>query len=230
MTVSKAVQRRIWGDAGFRLFLSHRAQVKKETAELAESLKLYGISAFVAHVQIRPTKVWMDEIEAALATMEMLAALLTSDFHDSEWTDQEIGYALGRNVPVLALSMGVDPKGFVGRFQAAKCDWVKAPETIVSSLINFPGYFARYIETLNSCGSFDMGNVLATPLSGLEEISLTNAEKLVRAYNDNGEVRGSFGFNGTRPERYGPGLLQVLQRLHPDKFKRGRDGKIVRWV
>ncbi len=28
--------------------------------------------------------------------MDALAALLTTDFHDSNWTDQEVGFAIGR--------------------------------------------------------------------------------------------------------------------------------------
>jgi hypothetical protein len=40
--------------------------VKTETAGLKERLHLYGVSALVAHEDIRPTKDWQDEIESAL--------------------------------------------------------------------------------------------------------------------------------------------------------------------
>jgi hypothetical protein len=47
-----------------------------------------------------------------------LAAYLTSDFHDSEWTDQEVGAALARGLLVFPLRVDVNPYGFIGRYQA----------------------------------------------------------------------------------------------------------------
>src|SRR6266545_6066970 len=72
--------KRIWGDTGFRLFLSHKAEVKKETADLKDRLRLYGVSCFVAHDDIRPTQTWQDEIENALASMDGFVALMTAGF------------------------------------------------------------------------------------------------------------------------------------------------------
>jgi hypothetical protein len=44
-TVAPDSAKRIWGAEGFRLFLSHKSEVKKETAALKERLGLYGVSA-----------------------------------------------------------------------------------------------------------------------------------------------------------------------------------------
>ena len=38
---------RISGDKGFRLVLSHKSEVKEETAKLKERLGRFGVSAFV---------------------------------------------------------------------------------------------------------------------------------------------------------------------------------------
>lgn len=76
---------RIWGE-GYRVFLSHKVNVKKKTAAVKEALKPFGITCFVAHQDIRPTKTWQDEIESALFTMDAFVALMTTNFHDSEWT------------------------------------------------------------------------------------------------------------------------------------------------
>jgi hypothetical protein len=78
----------------------------------------FGISLFVAHNDIEPTSEWQTEIEIALSTCDSLVALLHSNFHASNWTDQEIGFAMGRGVPVFAVHMGQIPYGFIGRFQA----------------------------------------------------------------------------------------------------------------
>jgi hypothetical protein len=107
-----------WRSGMFRLFVTHLAVHKQEAASLQTLLLDCGISSFVAHNDIEPTKEWQIEIETALSTAEALVALLHPEFHKSNWTDQEIGYAMGRGIPVFAVREGQDPYGFIGRFQA----------------------------------------------------------------------------------------------------------------
>lgn len=106
-----------WVPGQFRLFLSHLSSVKETTAYLQSALYRFGISAFVAHEDIEPTREWQLEIEKALFTMDALAAILTPGFQDSDWTDQEVGIAIGRKVLVIPIRKGLDPYGFVGRYQ-----------------------------------------------------------------------------------------------------------------
>lgn len=106
-----------WRRGMFRLFVSHLSTKRAFAAELQEALLSYGISAFVAHNDIEPTLEWQGQIEIALATADSLVALLHPTFHASNWTDQEIGFAMGRGLPVFAVRFGQDPYGFIGRFQ-----------------------------------------------------------------------------------------------------------------
>ena len=106
-----------WRKGMFRLFVSHLSSKKAFAAELQAALLPYGITAFVAHNDIEPTLEWQGQIELALATADSLVALLHPSFHASNWTDQEIGFAMGRGLPVFAVRFGQDPYGFIGRFQ-----------------------------------------------------------------------------------------------------------------
>lgn len=106
-----------WRKRMFRLFISHLSAEKVLAAELQEAMLSYGISAFVAHNDIEPTLEWQTQIETALATADALLALLHPAFHASNWTDQEIGFAMGRGLPVFSVRFGQDPYGFIGRFQ-----------------------------------------------------------------------------------------------------------------
>jgi TIR domain len=84
-------------------------------------LETYGVSAFVAHDTIEPMSTWQREIEKGLETMEIMLAFITDDFHESSWTNQEIGYALGKDIPVIPVKLeGRDPDGFIGATQAVK--------------------------------------------------------------------------------------------------------------
>lgn len=107
-----------WRRGMFRLFITHLATHKILAAQLQDALLRYGISSFVAHNDIEPTLEWQTQIETALATCDALVALLHEKFHESKWTDQEIGFAMGRGVPAFAVQLGETPYGFIARFQA----------------------------------------------------------------------------------------------------------------
>lgn len=106
-----------WEEGGFRLFISHVSAFKLQAAHLKAFLTAYAITGFVAHDDIAPTREWEDEILKALESMDALAAILTPGFHESSWTDQEVGFAHGRGVVVVAIRRGLDPYGFIGRYQ-----------------------------------------------------------------------------------------------------------------
>jgi nucleoside 2-deoxyribosyltransferase len=110
------------GEKVFRLFVSHLATHRVFAADLQTALLDFGISGFVAHNDIEPTQEWQTQIETALATCDALIALLHSDFHASNWTDQEIGFAMGRGAPTFAVRLGQVPYGFISRFQAFNGD------------------------------------------------------------------------------------------------------------
>lgn len=225
--VPKAAQKRIWTEGAYRVFLSHKSEVKKQAAELRDRLALFGISAFVAHEDIRPTRAWQLEIENALASMDAFVALLTDKFHDSNWTDQEVGYALARGVPMIGVKLGLDPYGFIGKFQALACDWKEAPVEISTLLMPHDRMVSAYVSAVAKCSSFDKGNELAALLPAIESLAESQVDELVAAYNESFELKGSWGFNGSRPGTYGQGLVHHLNRLSGSRnFVRAASGRI----
>jgi TIR domain len=107
-----------WRKGMLRVFVSHLATERVFAGRLQEALLEFAISTFIAHNDIEPTQEWQIQIETALATCDALVALLHDGFHESKWTDQEIGFAMGRGVPTFSVRCGQDPYGFIGRFQA----------------------------------------------------------------------------------------------------------------
>jgi hypothetical protein len=87
-----------------------------------------GISGFVAHEDIEPTKEWLDEIALALNTMDALLALLSIGFKESNWTSQEVGIGIGRGVLIIPVRLGMDPFGFIGRYQGYQGDKCTPPQ------------------------------------------------------------------------------------------------------
>lgn len=224
--IAPEAESRVWGDEGYRVFLSHKTEVKKETTELKERLQPFGISGFVAHEDIRPTKEWQDEIENALFSMDAFVALMTEEFHDSIWTDQEVGVAFGRGVPIISVKLGKDPYGFIGKFQALSCSWDTAAKEIVKILVKHDHMLDAYIKAVENCFGYGQGNILSEILPYINKLSNQQANRLISAFNENGQVRDSFGFNGKLPHRYGDGLPSHLSRLTGQTYRLSKSGKI----
>ena len=133
MAPSEREVRRLWPDGRFRLFLSHVARYRIEVSKLKNQLACCGVASFVAHEDIEPSLEWRGEIELGLRSMHALAALITPDFHASPWTDQEIGWALGRGVLVVPVRLGFDPYGLAGKYQGVSGN-LDQPEPLATSI------------------------------------------------------------------------------------------------
>lgn len=135
----------IWEPDKIRFFISHRDVHKAGAKQLGEELKKYGISSFVAHDSIQAMSTWKHEIMKALQTMDACLCYITKDFYDSEWTNQEIGFALARGIPIYLYSVDkTDPKGFKLDTQAIKTgvlDLVDCIKRDFSSNVNFKKSF-----------------------------------------------------------------------------------------
>jgi hypothetical protein len=177
-------------------------------------------------MDIHPTKLWQDEIEGALASMDGFVALLTDKFHESDWTDQEVGFAFARGVPIVPVRLGCDPYGFIGKFQALTSSWSKCVLDLVRILIKQDRMFAAYVGALRQCPNLDAGNKLGKVLPAIEHLTQSQVDELVAAFNETGELRGSFAFNGTNPFFYGNGLVSYLNRLGARQFALNSSGSI----
>ena len=193
-----------WRKRMFRLFITHLSLEKILAAQLQEALLAYGISGFVAHNDIEPTLEWQTQIETALATADSLVALLHPAFHASNWTDQEIGFAMGRGLPVFAVRFGQDPYGFIGRFQGF-VGGGKAPDVLAREL--FDAYRKnkqsqkRMGEVLLNLFEDSISFVAAKASIGyLEQIEVWDSSfvpRLEAAAEANSQISGSWGV----PER-----------------------------
>jgi len=193
-----------WRKRMFRLFITHLSAEKVLAAELQEAMLNYGISAFVAHNDIEPTLEWQTQIETALSTADALVALLHPAFHASNWTDQEIGFAMGRGLPVFAVRFGQDPYGFIGRFQGF-VGGGKTVEVLAREL--FDAYRKNkqsqkrmgevLLNLFEDCSSFQSAKSRIGYLEQLEVWDSSFIPRLEAAADANSQISGSWGV----PER-----------------------------
>lgn len=115
-----------WKDGYFKLFLSHLSSFRKQTSQLKEELFKYGISSFVAHNDIEPSREWQTEIILGLNTMDAFCPLLMDGFKESNFCDQEVGFAIARDVQIFPIMKNrYLPYGFLGSIQG-----IEATETV----------------------------------------------------------------------------------------------------
>lgn len=192
--------RRLWSTGRFRLFLSHVSAHKVEVASLKRELKRQGVSAFVAHEDIEPSLEWRDEIELGLRSMHALAALITPDFHASAWTDQEIGWALGRGILVIPIRFGADPYGFAGKFQgisgSLKQASLLATAIVDALLLNQQTYGEMkraFVHAFREAASFEMAQILRRRVLSIPDFTDEEKASLRNACTENEQVANAFG-------------------------------------
>ena len=194
------VQPSFWRNRMFKLFVSHLSANKAFAADMPEQLYRYGISAFVAHNDIEPTLEWQVQIETALSTSDALVALLNQGFHASNWTDQEIGFAMGRGLPVFAVRYEEDPYGFVGKLQAfqgsGKSAALLARELFDAYRTNKQSQ-QRMTEVLlnlfEDSGSFAEAKTRIGYLEQLPSLHHSYAMRIQTAEECNSQISGSWG-------------------------------------
>ncbi len=225
--LSDDVVKRIWGEENIKVFISHKSTSKKEANDLKISLRSYGVAAFVAHEDIEPNEEWVQEIERALFSMDAIVALLTDDFYDSHWTDQEVGVAMGRAVPVVAVRLGNDPRGLMGKRQGlGGCDLAdtntiaKKIYAILYKRLSDNSVLVDFaIQTYSDSGSFaHSATILRTLFDIFERLTPRQIENVIAAFENNPQNRHSWD---------GKEILLNLLAKWTDKEWEESGGKLV---
>ena len=222
---------RLWGEGRIRAFISHKAEDKQLANEIKERLDDYGIASFVSHEDIEPMKEWVPEIERALLSMDLLIALLTEEFSESNWTDQEIGAAIGRKKVIIPVRIGKDPYGFIGKYQAIQGSGKNAHQTckeIVEFLFTYDGDNDElgelgkeiFVAAVAQAGTFSQANYLAEFLPKIEILSPNQEESLIEAFNRNDQVNHAYNFS--------PAIVDHLKRMTGNDYEI-RDHRLLRF-
>jgi TIR domain-containing protein len=195
-----------------RVFISHLAEIKSKAVNLSKALEEYSIISFVAHEDIEPTKEWQIEIEIALTTMDALVVLLSPGFKESNWTDQEVGVAVGRGVPIVPVKIELDPYGFIGKYQALQGKGkipVKVASEIFEILIEKPNIGSKItggiVEVFANSVSGSYAKRNMDWLEKSKHLTPTMVERLRNAIKENDQ----FNYASDVPER----LENLIKRI-----------------
>ncbi len=154
----------------------------------------YGLSCFVAHEDITPSKEWQATIEACLATCDVCVVIIDDEFHGSYWTDQEVGWCAGRGVLVIPVCTStIMPYGFAGKYQALKAYDPKDVDDAIFTVITHdrrlsPRLDHALVSAFASACSFANAKRTASRLYYVKEWNDVLRAKVAAAIKDNNQV------------------------------------------
>ena len=162
--------------------------------------KEYGLSVFLAHEDITPTEDWERVIIRELESCDVFIALLTGMFKMSNWTSQEVGFVLGRNIYIIPVKISQDPYGFISRIQAFKIDEQNLYESCkkIAKLISLrddlkEDFLNSLIGVFKDTFSFVRAKVtIDLLLDYKDEYSLLQKNKIISIASENPQIYGCF--------------------------------------
>lgn len=187
-----------------RLFLSHLSVQRELVGEVGRGLSAYGIDAFVAHDSIEPSLEWQKVIEAGLSDCDAMVAFVHDGFLASVWCDQEVGWVMGRNRPILPLAFDAMPHGFAAKYQAKKCADIahhKIAPLILEWLVEQKTLHGRLAASLAwafvNSGSWDRTRSLAALMGRVTGFTDDQLDEMTSAAQSNIDIREA-DIGGTR--------------------------------
>jgi len=185
------------GAPTLRIFLSYSHKDKNLSGELKETLERDGFEVFMAHEDIEPTKEWEIEIIRNLKECDIFIPIVSNNFLESKWTDQESGFAFAKDKFIIPIDIGLVPYGFIGKYQALKFDGniSNTCEKIMEILMEAPAFdnlkdffIKRFVES----DHFSEANERIDKLKLIESFTDDQINEIVRGYVNNFEIRGGF--------------------------------------
>ena len=179
------------------VFISHRDTNEKYVHQLASELKeRYGLRPFVARDTIEPDEDWQNEIVNALNTMDIMLAFISDNFSQSVWTNQEIGFAFARDIPIFSVQVGKEgPPGFIRTRQAiiGNIDDMKSIASEVwgvvkKRLLHTRLYRDFILHRFMQSYSYEVAADSFDELVSLPDVTDEEIELLVEAFNSNSQL------------------------------------------
>jgi hypothetical protein len=211
-------------DCDLRVFISYSHENREIAGMIKEAFTILGIDSFLAHEDIPGGEEWENEIKGELKKCNIFVPILTNEFKESEWTDQETGAALIRNATIIPLSLIIDgkeavmPSGFIKKIQGLKINLRKdknfeieerkytinqlvqrISKTLTNTLTNRQKMSKRvkecFVNSLFKSQSFDESNSKSTAISSLKPFSVPQIKMIVFSYVLNTQIHGAYLMN-----------------------------------
>jgi hypothetical protein len=219
-----------------RIFLSYSSKNKKGAGQVKKWLTEFGFNVFLAHDDIRPSLEWQKVIISNLKESHVFIPLITLEFNESKWTEQESGMAFITNKLIIPVSVGegLNPQGFLSIYQASKLDPKKLEKgciNIVKAIKDDQRYASLVldllIKSLEKSRTFASSEWKTSIISEFDSFTKKQFDLILRAAINNNQVHIADGSRKDlqylikkNSKLVNPVLLKQLNRIDED-FKFG---------
>lgn len=187
-----------------KIFLSYSTKDKHAAGMLKFQLEIQGYDVFLAHHDLEPSQVWIDEILRNLNNCDIFLPFLTENCFNSFWVNQEIGIGFAKNKLIIPLSLNYNPWGFISHIQAYRLDSTDVPilyDDIQKVCSKIKKIMTKkdpekmrdtLIYALDTSGSFETSNKVAKSLIKCGLISTDQVNEIIRIFLKNDQVNKAY--------------------------------------
>ncbi len=181
------------------IFVSHSDKDNVMATKIGTLINDSYIEFFLAHRDISGGKLWRDVIHEKIKNCDVLVALVTENFHEANYTEQEIGAAWILEKPILVIRVGgIEPRGFVAETQWIKYDDQHSRNTageIVKFALTETSNSGKMVDTvvkmLIDAYSYDVSNYLSDILLSQASLTPEHITGIRYALETNSQVSGA---------------------------------------
>lgn len=188
-------------------FISYSSKQKLIGGTFKSCLENYcGYEIFIAHDDILGSTIWEEEIIKAIKNADFFISLISKEFKESPFTDQETGIAVCLKKKIIPVKLDeVNPYGFIRKYQALQYrnSANKLALTIAQiGLIHEPTESSYHEKALNSIihafcesTSFDIANATIQILCKCAGLSPHQLNQIIKAIKTNSQIRNAYGLS-----------------------------------
>ena len=180
-----------------QVFICHSSKDQECVKKLSTNLEIYYSLNVFSSDELKGGEGYPLQLITAIKKYDMFVVLLSKNFHNAEFTEQEVGIALAQNKPVLPLTIdGTIPFGYIKTTQAVTVDsnFDSLPNMLKISTAIYDLFYINKSEKINAiisnlekAYSYSNKNSLARMLEVDGEYAEHQLLKLKRVL-DNGEL------------------------------------------
>ncbi|HEV7701851.1 MAG TPA: toll/interleukin-1 receptor domain-containing protein [Candidatus Paceibacterota bacterium] len=181
-----------------RVFISYSHLDAKLAGGVKRGLEKLGMDVFIAHEDITPSSEWVETIIENLRSTDIFMPIITANFSESKWTDQESGIAFAKEKIIVPISVdGKHPYGFLNRFQSAKIKdeklYLVPCDNIIEALIKAHSSFKEkminaLIRAFKESSSYDSAGWLSRLLTLYEDFDKEKIETIFKSAIENNQI------------------------------------------
>jgi hypothetical protein len=163
-------------------FISYSTKNKIIAGKIKLAFEDLRIDSFMAHEDIQPSQEWQKTILEHLAMCSIFVPVISEEFMESEWTQQEAGMVMNNpGIIILPICISIcNPPGFLARYQALKIKnefisaWLIGEALIKEKTTHVLPYLVDHLKYVN--GFRGAEDLMATIMPHLDKLS---AEQVV---------------------------------------------------